>query len=200
MSETKMEGKMTANDVLSILVKRSQGAIVPEMVLDDPFVRLQNTIHQEDERNLWAGVPWNGQPKQGPVRPKCLDSHSRRIDAFGINSGIRTAYEIKVSHSDFLRETDAKRRAWMSISHRFIYVCPAGIIQPEEVPEKCGLQWVVEETTHNGRTWHKLETKKRAVQNKEPEPIPSQIIVALFYRAASAYKMQTAPHGAEGVW
>lgn len=69
-----------------------------------------------------------------------------RIDAFFMeetpSKGLaRTAYEIKVSRSDFLRELKQplKRRAAMRVSNQFFFVMSPGIAKPEEIPMDCGL-------------------------------------------------------------
>jgi hypothetical protein len=53
----------------------------------------------------------------------------------------RIAYEVKVSRSDFLREIadPNKREMAMSLSNRFYYVAPKGMIGKDDVPEDCGL-------------------------------------------------------------
>jgi len=70
----------------------------------------------------------------------------QRIDAFHIDDtpskGLRrTAYEIKVSRSDFLAEVrnPVKRRFAVSMSNEFYFIAPPGIIGIEEVPLECGL-------------------------------------------------------------
>ena len=54
-----------------------------------------------------------------------------------------TAYEVKVSRSDFLR--DDKWPNYLNYCHRFYWACPSGLIKPEEVAEDCGLVWVNED-------------------------------------------------------
>ena len=63
------------------------------------------------------------------------------------------AYEIKKSRSDFLR--DNKWSAYLPCCNQLFFVCPNGLIQPQEVDERCGLMWVSE----TGRT---LLTKRIA--------------------------------------
>lgn len=52
-----------------------------------------------------------------------------------------TAFEIKVSRSDFLREIKApeKRRLALHFSHEFFFVAPEGLIAADELPPECGL-------------------------------------------------------------
>lgn len=49
-------------------------------------------------------------------------------------------YEIKVSRSDFTGDT--KWHNYLPLCHRFAFVCPWGLIQPDEVGESAGLVWV----------------------------------------------------------
>jgi len=63
-------------------------------------------------------------------------------------------YEIKVSRSDFL--SDEKWPGYLDYCHKFFFVCPAGVIEPEELPETVGL------ITYNVET-AALHTRKAAV-------------------------------------
>ncbi|REK54735.1 MAG: hypothetical protein C6W55_10410 [Thermobacillus sp.] len=55
-----------------------------------------------------------------------------------------TAYEIKVDRSDFTR--DEKWMAYLQYCHQFAFVCPKGLIQPEELPDEVGLVYYKPET------------------------------------------------------
>ena len=48
-----------------------------------------------------------------------------------------TGYEIKVSRNDFLQ--DEKWMAYKHYCHRLDFVCPTGLIKPEELPDDIGL-------------------------------------------------------------
>lgn len=50
-----------------------------------------------------------------------------------------TAYEIKISRSDFKRDTHVKQREARLWSDRFFYVCPKGLVKPDEIPDWAGL-------------------------------------------------------------
>lgn len=58
----------------------------------------------------------------------------------------RTAFEIKISRSDFLSEVKkpSKRRQAMAFSNKFYFVAPAGLLKPEEIPCDSGLMEVTE--------------------------------------------------------
>lgn len=73
-----------------------------------------------------------------------FDGGARRCDFWTIsaNSSVgfqAIAYEIKVSRSDFKRDTHAKQRQARLFSDRFYYVTPTGLIRPEELPDWAGL-------------------------------------------------------------
>lgn len=70
----------------------------------------------------------------------------QRVDAWVMNTWpskdlIKLAFEIKISRNDFLRELKhpEKREYAMSISNRFYFLTPQGLVSPEEVPADCGL-------------------------------------------------------------
>jgi len=50
-------------------------------------------------------------------------------------------YEIKITRSDFLR--DKKWPEYLQYCHKFFFVCPWGMIKPEEITDKsAGLYWI----------------------------------------------------------
>lgn len=68
------------------------------------------------------------------------------VDAFALGAwpsmgGSATAYEMKASRADFLKELKAprKRRAALRFSNRFYFITPQGIAKREEIPAECGL-------------------------------------------------------------
>lgn len=71
----------------------------------------------------------------------------QKLDALAIkpswSNPCFTAYEVKVSRSDFLR--DDKWPNYLNYCHRFYWACPSGLIKPEEVADPCGLVWVNED-------------------------------------------------------
>lgn len=84
-----------------------------------------------------------------------------RLDAWAMNRSWAnmtfSGYEIKVSRSDFLK--DDKWPLYLGYVHLFYFVCPWGMIQPEETPEGTGLMWV----TSGGR---RVITKRKAPRRK----------------------------------
>ncbi|MCJ7576485.1 MAG: hypothetical protein MUO80_07445, partial [Dehalococcoidia bacterium] len=75
---------------------------------------------------------------------------------------LRSAFEIKVSRSDFLRElANPVKYKWAVESfHEFWYVAPQDVIKSEELPANVG--WLCPRAG-------KLAIKRRAVQNPNPK-------------------------------
>lgn len=143
-----------ANEVLDVIHLHHHGAaIVHEVVLNDPN---------------WLDTYELGTDQLGT---------NRRIDALMIKGKQRTAIEVKISRADYARETERKRQVWRSITHRFVYAVPAGLITPDEVPDGLGL-WEI----HPGDT-PRLVVAKRARVNPNPDPITDQLFTAMCYRA-----------------
>lgn len=71
-------------------------------------------------------------------------------------------YEIKVSRSDF--KGDDKFHRYLPLCTQFYFVCPWGMIQPEELQAECGLLWVAK--TEN-RLWEKKRAPYRAIELPE---------------------------------
>lgn len=94
--------------------------------------------------------------------PECKDGPSWggshfRLDAWTMNRSWTQAkvigYEIKVSRQDF--QKDDKWPAYLPCCNQLIFVCPAGLIRPEELSPQLGLLWV-------SSTGNSLVTKKKA--------------------------------------
>lgn len=77
-----------------------------------------------------------------------------RIDAWAMQLWpsarfLRTAYEVKTSRSDFLRDgkkVDKQRRA-LAFSNEFFFATPVGLLKPDELPLEAGLLEVAEDGT-----------------------------------------------------
>ncbi|WP_336794144.1 hypothetical protein [Gordonia malaquae] len=150
---------MTADEVLDAIARKYPGAVLlRELVAYDP---------EFDERcKQWTEAGATGPYPTG---------WNRRIDALMLDGGTcRTAIEVKISRSDFLRETADKRRPWERITDRFIYACPAGLIKADEVPVHCGLWWVHDDGS--------VTVASRARKNRSVEPIPHEMFVTVAYR------------------
>lgn len=101
----------------------------------------------------------------------------------------RTAYEVKVSRSDFLREIrePRKRRAALRVSNKFYFATLPGVAKIEEIPLDCGLL-EMNENGHlitmvdapfrdsNPASWHFFAAFARKVARENaytPTPPPS---------------------------
>lgn len=71
-------------------------------------------------------------------------------------------YEIKVSRSDFLG--DDKWHQYLPLCNEFYWVCPWGLIQPNEVGEGAGLMWL---TNTGSRVIRKVKAVYRDVEIPE---------------------------------
>ncbi|GED35007.1 hypothetical protein P9G84_31890 [Brevibacillus centrosporus] len=71
-----------------------------------------------------------------------------KFDAFAIKKSWAkprlTGYEVKVSRSDFLQ--DEKWPGYLPHCHCFSFVCPKGLIAPEELTDGVGLIWYYPDT------------------------------------------------------
>jgi len=83
------------------------------------------------------GLIWATEPQLG--------SKLRRIDFWTLHpqegrGHTATSYEIKVSRSDWKRDSAMKQREARLYSDQFYYVAPVGLIAPDEIPDWAGLQ------------------------------------------------------------
>jgi hypothetical protein len=107
--------------------------------------------------------------------------HGRWIDAVVFDLWpskglLRSAFEIKVSRSDFLRElANPVKYKWAVESfHEFWFVAPQDVIKIEELPANVG--WLFPRAG-------KLAIKRRAIQN--PNPKLDDTLLAAFMRAGA---------------
>ncbi|WP_128083539.1 hypothetical protein [Paenibacillus sp. DMB5] len=93
--------------------------------------------------------------KDGPTQSV---RHHLKLDGLAIRKSwskpLLSGYEVKVSRSDFLR--DDKWMGYLPLCHEFSFVCPAGLIKPEELPEQVGLIYYNPDK-------ETLQTKRKAV-------------------------------------
>ena len=81
-----------------------------------------------------------------------LSSGARRCDFWSLHPHaskgyLARAYEIKVSRSDYRRDTPRKQRDARLFSDEFYYVTPPGLIEVDELPDWAGLM------TWDGDRW-----------------------------------------------
>ena len=79
-------------------------------------------------------------------------------------------YELKTTRSDFL--ADEKWQRGLELCHQFFFVCPYGLIKPEEVPYECGLIQV-------SKTWKRLRTVRRAPRREIEVPVDLLLYVLM---------------------
>lgn len=191
----------TAKELLAALRrKHAADAVVREVVIDDSYEYAIRRRQQLDQADMY-GPGWASrlteryQSRGEEVAPFVPDGWTlqgsipqRRIDALIIASTGLTAVEIKVTRADFRRDTDAKRRAWQSITNRFVYLTPKGLVSPDEVADGCGLWEFDPDAAGSYSHQHGIKSVKRATVNKAPQPLPFQVTRALAYRVSRTEK------------
>jgi len=100
-------------------------------------------------------------------------------DAIGFRDGTSILIECKISRADFL--ADAKkifsRYPMMGMGTYRFYLCPAGIINVQDLPEKWGLIWVTDkgktrvQTGPKGNVWSIQQNYRFDEKNHEAEQI-----------------------------
>ena len=109
------------------------------------------------------------------------------------SSDVVKEFEIKISRSDFKADFKKKRKHDQlenpakyrreCIPNKFYYVCPEGLIKPEEVPEYAGLIYVVP-TKYLGRDDFTITYAKQAKYIHKEKPVPKLITAVM--RATTA--------------
>jgi hypothetical protein len=93
-------------------------------------------------------------------------------------------YEIKVNRSDFINDT--KWPGYLPFCNSFYFVCPYGLISPEELPKEVGLCYV-------SSTGNRLYTKKKApyreINNEDLNSIFRYVLICRTESAASEAHM-----------
>lgn len=102
--------------------------------------------------------------------PACKDGPSGRgvvqMDAWAMKKSWAhstvSGYEIKMSRSDFMG--DKKWHGYLPLCNQLWFVCPYGLLQPEEMPGEVGLLWASRKGT---RVYQKRKAAYREVQIPE---------------------------------
>lgn len=189
--------KFTASDLYHALainyVWQMPGwALLREVTLTDELVLQANQDFYASLRN-----PDISYAQANEIHPLVGSPSYRRIDALLMRTAAnpknpqyeRIAIEIKVSRADFFRDTAEKRRVWETVTHRFAYCTPAGLVKPSEVPEGCGLLEFTPSgsKTKDGLALGRIDWKKRAPRRKHtPDPFSEYFLAYLARRASSA--------------
>lgn len=119
-------------------------------------------------------------PEQGDAAPAKASWRVARPDIFSVrNTSVEaylqpTVHEIKVSRADLLSDLRhaAKRESYQWLSCECTYVFPAGLAEPQELPEELGI-WVVHGDVDTGR----LELLRPA--RHVPRQLPFAVWMAL---------------------
>src|SRR6266704_1287102 len=92
----------------------------------------------------------------------CGPGGAQRFDAWAMEpSWVRTrcpGYEVKVSRGDYVG--DKKWTGYLDYCTEFYFVCPAGLIRPEELPPQVGLLWG---TANGGKVYQKKPAIPREI-------------------------------------
>lgn len=77
---------------------------------------------------------------------RAMTNNGEVPDAIGWRSGITILVECKTNRADFHADKKKifRRRPQTGMGSFRFFICPAGIINPEDLPEKWGLVWVDE--------------------------------------------------------
>lgn len=116
-----------------------------------------------------------------------------RIDFLALNPGPSsgnkaTAYEIKVTRSDFRRDSHLKQRGARLFSDQFYYIAPVGVIPHEEIPDWAGLievEWRASKFTSGPKVGLVHRTVIRAP--KRDKDAPSWGLVCSLIRNANRH-------------
>ncbi len=103
---------------------------------------------------------------------------SQRFDAWAMEPTWTmdrcVGYEVKVQRSDFV--SDKKWTGYLPYCTEFFFVCPAGLIKPEEVPAGVGLLWG---TANAGKVYQKKPAVPRPI---DPASLATMLKHVLMWR------------------
>jgi hypothetical protein len=150
-----------------MVLKKSKGMEFLSGITSDQIKALLKERHNKDVfvTECKNGATWSA-------------THLLRLDAWAMRKSysplVTTGYEIKVDRSDF--ENDQKWVDYLPLCHQFFFVCPAGMIHSDELPDKVGLMWV--------SSTGKLHVKRYAERRiPDPEKMNSLLIYILMSRS-----------------
>lgn len=163
---------MDADEILDVLERKAKGAFIREIGIYDQDVVSSSEARREAIRKGIDNIP-----------DLVAGSLVRRIDGLDFSSTKRTAFEVKISRGDWRRESEEKRRAWRSVTHRYVYVSPESVIPVDEVPSDCGLWWIyLDQVPGTDRKAPRIQVMKKAPNNPEPKDLPWRVTMNLCYR------------------
>ena len=147
------------------------------MITAETLIRLLASRHWKD---IFIKECKNGGSESGHLR---LDGWAMKKSW---SNPLTIGYEIKVSRSDFLG--DNKWQGYLQYCNEFYFVCPSGLIQPDEIGEGIGLLWA-------SKTGTRLYCKKKAAYREQGVNIENVLRYILYWRAE--VKSGTYPEGTE---
>lgn len=121
--------------------------------------------------------------------PEChLGSQvERRMDAWAMRRSWSPwetiGYEIKVSRQDFDR--DDKWVEYLPCCHKFYFVCPAGLIRANDIPQGIGLMWM---TVSGSRLMTKVPAVRRDVEPKSINRLMTYVLMSRTRIVANMYE------------
>ena len=97
--------------------------------------------------NKYKLPEWSGLAEYRPFTGWNATVNSIDFFAVGLYKKNRKAiaFEIKVRRADFVLDVQRfqdKHEHALNLSHEFYYICPWGLIDPQEVPQQSGLMWI----------------------------------------------------------
>lgn len=119
------------------------------MISSNDILKLLRQRHADDF--------WTSEISCGSQKGFERGSGNGRFDFWAMacswSTPLYTGYEIKVNRTDFLR--DDKWTQYLGACSRFYWVCPWGMIQPDEIDPRTGLMWAT-------KTGNRLVTKRKS--------------------------------------
>jgi len=134
---------------------------------------IEKVLAQKHQRDAFYRQVKNG-PTHAPLPEGLLIMDAVVISKSWSNLLI-TAYEIKISRSDFL--SDNKLHLYKQYCHRLDVVCPAGLIKQNEVDDDTGLIWI------NPKTKQGWVVKKKG-RIRKLDRLPSEMFLYLIMNKA----------------
>ena len=130
--------------------------------------------HKDDlwfeEVRLSSGFAWQGR----------IDFMS--LDPAPSTGNLAIAYEVKVTKSDFKKDTYDKQRGARLYSDRFYYIAPAGLLEKKDIPDWAGFMEVGWRPGRYGNTEPYLEIKELVPSPKRDKDSPSWGLVCSLIR------------------
>ncbi len=116
------------------------------------------------------GVRWLSR-KSSVVLYEAAATKAEIPDVIGWSGSSSILIECKSSRADFLRDAGKKSRTTkLGMAQRRYYLCPAGLIEPDEVPAKWGLLWAAK----NSVTVAKEAKRVREAQLRRGDSVPER--------------------------